>query len=250
MAKQFSTKRIAIDKANAAVVMAVAAAAFIVVFSLVASKALLDQRAYQSKVISMKEKARDTLKQNISSVETLKLSYQEFADANENVLGGNPDGKSDKDGDNPRIVLDALPSEYDFPALTTSLEKLLKDNNFDIGSITGTDQETIYNPGANGVSAPDPNDPNSSANTGTPVEIPAGDPNDSSQAIQIPFELEAIASPSRGGNLINLFERSIRPFQIQKVSATVDSGQLKVTIAGVTYFLPARKLDVKTEVVQ
>lgn len=223
MAIELSTKRIAIDKANASLIVIVAVSAFVVMFSLVASKALLDQRAYQGKVISKKELARDTLQQNISAVDTLNTSYQEFANAEVNVLGGNPEGKGDRDGENPRIVLDALPSNYDFPALTTSIEKLLKDNNFRLSNITGTDDEVAQ-----------------AANTSSEAPTP----------IEIPFTVEAIVPSNGAQHMVELFERSIRPFHIRKLELTEQDGKLQITLTGKTFFQPGKSLNVKSEVVK
>ncbi len=218
-----SKKQLAIDKANATLFIAVAVAAFVVTFSVVASKVLLDQRAYQARVISKKEQARDTLEKNITTAEALNTSYQEFANSSVNVLGGNPSGNGDKDGPNPRIVLDALPSEYDFPALATSVEKLLKSNNFTLTDITGTDDE------ASQAS-------NSQATTPVPVEMP--------------ITVESKVNASEAKRLVQLFERSIRPFQIQKLELTQQNDNLTVKLTAKSYFQPGKSLNVKYETVK
>lgn len=79
--QQISLKQLAIDKDNSAIVLAVGLAAFVIVFSLVASNALLKQRSYQAKVIGQKKTALKQLKQNASEVEKLKTSYQAFAES-------------------------------------------------------------------------------------------------------------------------------------------------------------------------
>lgn len=223
MKNEFSTKRIAIDKANATLVVVVAVAAFVTVFSLVTIKVLLDQRAYQARVIEKKELARDTLQENIAAIDTLNASYQEFASSEVNVLGGDPNGKGDRDGENPRIVLDALPSKYDFPALATSIEKLVKGNGFQLTDITGTDEE-IAQAGNEASASP------------TPVEIP--------------FTAEAKTSQSGAKRLVQLFERSIRPIQIQKLEINGQEGQLEIAITAKTFYQPAKSLSVRNEVVQ
>lgn len=220
---RFSTKRLAIDKANATIVIAVAIATFIVVFSLVASKALYSQMRYQSKVSSKKETALKTLKDNLQTADQLTNSYKAFADQPTNVLGGNPKGNADMDGDNPRIVLDALPSQYDFPALTTSIEKLLNDHGFSIGSISGSDEETTQ---ASKDSSVDP------------------------QPVEMPFTVEVATDDKRGMDLMELFERSIRPMHVDKLSLESSNGQLKVTITAKSYYQPAKSLNVQTEVVR
>ena len=123
-----SSKRLQIDKANASMVAFLAVAAFIAVFSLVASKALLSQRSYQSRVIAEKKKALTQLKTNNQAATELVAAYKSFVAAPENIIAGSASGSGDRDGDNAKIVLDALPSKYDFPALVTSIEKILKAN--------------------------------------------------------------------------------------------------------------------------
>src|SRR3990167_8047567 len=102
-----------------------AASTFIVVFTIVAGRALLSQRSYQARVIDKKEKARDQLKKNIEETKTLVTSYKSFTDRSENVLGANPAGQGEKDGDNAKIILDALPSKYNFPAIAPWMDKLI-----------------------------------------------------------------------------------------------------------------------------
>ncbi len=219
--QQLSLKQLAINKDNTAIVIAVGLAAFIVVFSLVASNALLKQRSYQSKVIGKKKIALRQLKTNAAEVDKLKISYQAFADAQQNVLGGSATGNGDKDGANPRLVLDALPSKYDFPALTTSLEKVFKP--YKIESITGTDDEVAQ--AAASLSA-------------TP------------QPVEVPFAITLNGSTQSSKDILRLFERSIRPFQIQKMTITGASNQLKINVEGKTYFQPQKKFDVRMEKVQ
>ncbi|HYF96909.1 MAG TPA: hypothetical protein VD947_02610 [Patescibacteria group bacterium] len=221
---QFSPKRIAIDKANATLVIAVGITAFIVMFSLVASKALLSQRAYQSKVISQRETARDTLKSNLTAADELTTAYKEFSGATTNILGGNPQGDADRDGDNPRIILDALPSKYDFPALATSVEKLLKDNGYTITAFNGTDDEV--------------------------AQQSASSPTDNPQAVEIPFSVEVNTNDQQAKRLVELFELSIRPMQINKLTLVGQNGELVITVIGKTYFQPEKNLDIKKELVK
>ena len=101
-----STKRVLISKANSRMVITTAVAAFVVVFSLVASKQLLSQVSYQNRVISKKKQAVSQLKTDLSARDSLVNSYQAFVGTSQNVLGGNPNGSGEQDGDNARLVLD------------------------------------------------------------------------------------------------------------------------------------------------
>lgn len=218
-----STKHLAIDKANTSVVIAVSIAAFLIVFCAMASKSLLTQRSYQAKVIAKKETALKQLDTNINEVERLLISYKEFSGATQNVLGGNPKGNADRDGENPRIILDALPSKYDFPAVATSLDKLITGNGFQVKTITGIDDEV-----------------NQSANQSS------GSP----QFIEMPFTFEAIIGNADAKKFMELFERSIRPIQVQKLSVVGKEGSLETTVTAKTYFQPTRNLNIKSEVVK
>src|SRR6266513_1825089 len=141
------TKRSLIGKANSTIVVMAAVAAFVIVFSLVAGKALTDQAKYQNKVIAAKKKSLNQLKADLAARNSLVDSYHKFVVTNPNMLGGNTDGTGDQDGDNAKLVLDALPSKYDFPALATSLEKILTGQNLKIQTIAGSDDEIAQEQG-------------------------------------------------------------------------------------------------------
>lgn len=218
--QQISLKQIAIDKNNTAIVAAVAVASFLVIFSLIASFALVKQMSYQQKVIGKKKTALKQLKQNAEEVDKLKVAYQAFANSPQNVIGGSSTGKGDRDGENPRLILDALPSKYDFPALTTSLEKVFKP--YGIESITGIDDE---------------------ANQSDEAAI-------TPQVVEMPFSVTINSSAGNSKQALQIFERSIRPFQVIKVNISGEANQLDMTVDGTTYFQPKKKFDVSMEKVQ
>ena len=218
-----STKRVLIDKANARIVVFVSVAAFILVFSLVATKTLVSQAAYQNRVISKKRAAVNQLKTDISATGQLKTAYQAFTGTTQNVLGGNPAGTGPKDGDNAKVVLDALPSSYDFPGLTTSLETLLGQQGVTIDSIAGTDDEV--------------------AQSGNQSSI-------NPQPVQIPFTVVVEGNYDGVQNVIKAFESSIRPIQLQQIQIAGGKDKLTLTITAQTYYQPAKSLNIKKEVVK
>lgn len=220
-----SSKRALIDKANVTVVMTVAAAVFVTLFALISTKALLEQRAYQQRVIEARELARDQLADNIKAAEQLTVSYEAFVSNQENAIGGSATGSGERDGDNARIVLDALPSKYDFPALATSLEKLAKSQNLTITEITGVDDEINQSAAA-------------LTSTPTPVEIP--------------FDMTVAGAYDQIQGLVKVFERSIRPFNVQEMIFTAgkDASGLSLQIKAKTYYQPEKSLESKSEVIQ
>jgi Tfp pilus assembly protein PilO len=219
----FSPKRIQINRANATMIGVIAAASFVVIFSLIACKALLSQRAYQSKVIEKKQDAKRQLEENIKAANTLTTAYQEFIGSAENILKGSSSGSGDRDGDNARIILDALPSKYDFPALATSLEKILSDKAYTIQSIGGTDDELSQK-----------------SNVATPTPIP----------LEIPFQINISGSYPAMQNVISVFERSIRPIQIQSLELSGNDSLMRLSLSAKTFYQPEKSLNITTEVVQ
>src|SRR5690606_27650185 len=109
-------------------VIIIAVAAFITVFSLVSVRALLIKRSFQSRVVAEKEATLKTLKDNNAAAAELTNSFKAFNSTPDNLLGGTPGGTGDRDGDNAKLVLDALPGRYDFPALISSIEKMIQGN--------------------------------------------------------------------------------------------------------------------------
>lgn len=217
------TKRALITKANSSMVIATTAAAFVLVFAIVGSKALISQMNYQNRVISVKKTALEQLNTDLGARDSLQDSYDSFVDENPNVLGGSIKGDGDKDGDNATLILDSLPSYYDFPALTTSLEKLITSQNLTILGITGTDQEATQ--GSNQTSP-------------TP------------QAVAMPFQVDVTGSYQSVQELTDLFQRSIRPFQIQTLELSGDEGSMNATFGAQTYYQPGKTLNIEQEVVR
>lgn len=215
--KGTSSKHIQVDKANATVVILVSAAAFIATFTLVASKALLAQRAYQSRVIKEKTIARDQLDANLKAVTPLTEAYKTFVNQKVNVIGGVPQGIGNNDGDNAKIVLDALPSKYDFPAVVSSLEKLLQSKNFRLENIKGTDDEI-----------------NQQATTANGL-------------VEIPFEATIVGNYAGAKEAIVLFERSIRPFQIDTITITGGDADMSLKVVAKTYYQPEKSLKLTTK---
>lgn len=218
-----SFKQVQIDKANVRMLVAIGVTVFIVVFSAVAVKSLISRQMYQGRVIESREKARDQLQANIEAAESLTRSYGTFVDSTPNVIGGDPAGDGERDGDNAKIVLDALPSVYDFPALTSSVEKLAARQQVGLLGITGTDDEV--NQKGQTQSAPQP--------------------------VEMPFTATVDGSYQNVTNLILEFEKSIRPFNVTKlVFSGSKTGTVNLVVDAKSYYQPAKNLEVKKEVVK
>lgn len=219
--KMISAKRLQINKANATIVIFVSIAAFVTVFSIFTSRALISQRSYQAKVIDKKSEALKQLKTNNQELEKLKESYNTFVGQTINVIEGQSTGTSDRDGDNAKIILDALPSKYDYPALATSLEKLLLDKNYQIDEISGDDDE-----------------------------LAQAEQKDYTKAVEMPYKLEVTGNYGSIVELVKLLNKSIRPMHILKMELKGSNSKTTITIEAKTYYQPEKTLNITKETVK
>lgn len=225
MAKpSLSSKRLQISRANSTVVIAAGAAAFIVIFSAIATKTLVSQAAYQGRVITAKRAAVKQLEADLNATKSLSDSYNVFNKKATNILGGSSAGTGPLDGVNSKIVLDALPSSYDFPALANSVEKLVVAQNLQIDNITGTDDQVNQAQ-------------NQSSSTPTPQPIP--------------FAVTVTGPYTNVQAMIGSFEHSIRPIQVQSLTFTAsESDNIVMLINAQTFYQPAKSLNISTKVIK
>jgi len=221
--KHLSSKRLQISKANLYIVIVISVACFVSIFALTASKALFSQRNYQARVIAQKEQTKTQLQANLKTRDQLVATYKSFVNRDINIIGGTRDGTTDRDGDDAKIVLDALPSKYDYPALASSLERLMTLNGLTIANISGTDDEV--NQSVAGVSQ-------------SPVPI------------EVPFTIDFSGTQENTKNFLQSLNRSIRPIQVQKISVSGNDEKLTTNIVAKTYYQPEKALTLKNEVVK
>lgn len=213
-------------------------ATVIVVFCLVSARALLVQGAYQRRVVNAKHETVKQLKSNIEKAKNLSVAYRSFADRSPNFLGGNgnaPDNAFPPDGPNSRLVLDALPSNYDFPALVASLDSLVRVHRLTEPEVKATDSSL---PDANGATTGSAQSTAQKAGS-SPVTISdlvLGGKSDSSNIFL----------------LLTSIERSIRPMNVTKLDLTKDeqSSQYTTTVTLETYYQPSKKVEVKDKLVK
>lgn len=211
-----SSKRLKIDQANSSIMIIIAVASVLTIFALVSSKSLLSQAAYQRRVLNAKRDTIKQLKANIDNVDKLISQYKVFESQDPNLLGGSRTGQGPTDGNNSRIVLDALPSTYDFPALTSSIEKILSNQQINTRSISGTDNEASNN------------------------ETVSGNP----QPVAMNLAIDSDSDYNGVKTLINDLERSIRPFDIINMSLSGTESSMNISISVNTYYQPAKTLSI------
>lgn len=227
ISSQHSLKHNIIEKDSSRILIAVGMAVFVSVFSIFATRALISQSLYNQRVISKKEEARNALIANKANAQLLAESYALFQNEAVNIVGGNPSGTGPRDGDNAKIVLDALPSVYDFPALSSSIEKILLDGGYEIDSIGGAEDANLNTDAASeSVLSAKP----------TPVSIP------------YPFSFQS--RPEAAFTLLRTLESSIRPFSVNALKISGQGENINVQVDVSTYFQPLTGLIITKETVQ
>ena len=212
-----SGKHLKIDQANSTIMAVVAVASVITIFSLVSVKALLVQASHQRHVLNATNVAVKQQKKNLDIAKNLQTPFASFNQSNPNIIGGIADNASGGpiDGDNARIALDALPSQYDFPALISSLEKILLKNGIATPTVTGTDQSATLK----------------------------SSPTASPQPTIVTIKVGGISNYQATQNFIKDLEHSIRPFDVTSLELTGNEGNMQITIGVNTYYLQAKNLD-------
>ena len=139
---KITMKRVQIDKAKSNMLFVVTVSTIVAMFCLASAKSLINQATYQRKVLHERRVAISQLEKNLTTAGNLASQYKIFNSPSTNLIGGKSTADPNAqppDGDNARIVLNALPSIYDFPALISSVTKILNGQNIAIPSIGGAD---------------------------------------------------------------------------------------------------------------
>jgi hypothetical protein len=219
-----SVKHEIIDKSNSRMLIAVALATFVFIFSIFAVRALISQSLYHGRVIREKELSLNQLKENEQTVTELRTAYDLFEAEEINILGGNPGGQGALDGSNTKLVLDALPSKYDYPALSSSFEKILRDGGYDIGSIGGSEDTSLAE----------------SSEKATKDVKP----------VEIPYEFTVNSDTEGMKRLLQTLERSIRPMYVDSLEIQAGETILQAQVSLRTYFTQPKTFEVGSKVVK
>ncbi len=218
---QVSNKHQLIAKIHNQVVIVASVGIFVVMFCGFAAKDLLSTMGYQSRVISATNTAQTKISQDVIASNSLVNSYKAFVSTPNNIIGGltNSSVPTGNNGDSAKIVLDALPSRYDFPALLTSLQDLITSQGVVLSGIGGTDEQLSQN------------------QTATP----------NPQPVAMPFTFSATGSYQNIQQLVGAMESSIRPFDIQTEELTGDQSNLTFNVSAQTYYQPGKVFKITSE---
>lgn len=222
--KKLSTKSVQMNKGQSRLLLTVVVASLISVFCLVSAKNLITRSIYQGKVISARHKSAEQIKTDIRNANTLVAQYKDvfIGNSSQNIIGGQNDQNPfavPPNGDNGRIVIDALPKTYNFPALLTSLQLIMNKNHLGSQSIGGTDQSS------------------------TAVNDPTGNP----QYTNMDVTVSGTGTYSEADSFITDLENSIRPFDVTNLSLSGNESSLVVNLNITTYYQPAKTINITSQ---
>jgi hypothetical protein len=217
----FSTKSLQINKNQSRILMAVAGATIVSVFCLTSAKVLLNQAMYQRRVINARNASTKQIEANIKSANQLSTQYKDvfLGNNSENIIGGSVAGSRPGDGDNGDIVLEALPTSYDFPALLTSMSNLLASDGVGSPSIGGADQAITFD------------------------STPTNDP----KPVKIDLTVSGNTSYANTKKLIQDMEKSIRPIDVTKLTLSGSESNLALSVNFTTYYQQAKTINIPSK---
>jgi hypothetical protein len=219
---KISTKHLKIDKAQSTAIIVIVAASVVTIFCLISSKALISQANYQRRVLHARRDAVKKLNSNVTAANKLINYYNSVFEGNnpDNIIGGKnvtSAGAVPPDGDNARIVLDALPSKYDFPALITSVTNILNRDGITNPSIGSIDQSATID----------------------------SKPSVNPQSVIIQLTVSGSGNYGNIQTLVKDLERSIRPFDTVNVQISGSVTQMSISLNMNTYFQPAKTFTIE-----
>lgn len=210
-------KRQQIMSANKLIFLWVIGAAVALSIFGVAAQFLFRQAAFNQKIIGAKAQTQSTLAQNIDNAQELKKKVDALlADPNLSKVKANADDTTLK------VVLDALPTKNDPSALASSLQQVILPKS----GVSLTELSTINQVESTIV------DPNA---TGETQQI--GD------ALFTPLNYGATGNYDQIKTMLHDLERTIRPINVTNISLEGTDATLRVTVQGVTYYLPERSVE-------
>ncbi len=219
MAKKQETvvrKRQQIERSSRVMFLWVAGASVIVGFALVISWFLVQQIVFKEKILSQKNDAISTLKNNNAAVEKLRGDLKVLeTNSGLNASRINNDEKA------LQVVLDALPAEDNSLSLGASLQKKL------VNGVAGLSLDSL--------NMDQSDDATGNTNDDSTADL---------QTIHFNMEVSA-TNASALKELLQRFEKSIRVITID--SATIERTDSKVTmkIAAHAYYSPAKSIELK-----
>lgn len=220
-------KRTQIANANRVMFIWVAGVSVLFGFALVASIFLTKLLFFNEKVLSEKSKTVATLRLNNSNVSKLENQIK-VLNTNQRLINN----MAEPDTEAVQVVLDALPSEANSPALGASIQNKL------INDIPGLTLDTFQVIPVDGVESLTSTEDSVDASTLTSVNSLG----------EISFNLSVFGDDNALKQVLINLEKSIRTIQVTSLKIESQGAVRSLKVDGKAFYLPARvmKLEDKT----
>lgn len=227
-------KRQQISQANRTMLLWVAAASIVVVFSLMASWFLWQKLLFNEKVLAEKEKTASILRDNNQAVEELQNNVRRL---NTNQALG---ALKPSDGSRPvQVVLDALPADANSLALGSSIQNKL------VKGVEGVTLEALSVTPVSGVESGQDGTVQDANNAGVSSVGQVAD------AQPVSFTLRVSGDANALKDFLKRVEQSIRVVTVNTLVIEQQSGnRLSMTLNAQAYYQPAKTVDLKDKVVK
>jgi hypothetical protein len=221
-------KRQQIKQANRMMLLWVAGASVVVGISVVVMVFLVQKIVFGEKVVTEKNKTVSVLEKNLNAVDDLRNNIR--------VLNTNKDlitTRLNNEGEPIQSVLDALPADANSTALASSLQTKL------LAGVPGIVVETINVVPVDGLE------------TTASSSVQSGVSGVGANEIGFTFSVSAdAANYSALRQVLERLEKSIRPFNVTGLSVEGQGKRVVMTATGVSYYNPAKTVDLTNKVVK
>lgn len=201
----------------------VAIASAVVAIAVVVSLSLVERLVFNQRILNEKGTTASNLQNNNSIVEELRANIRE-----RNTDKGLVETPRSEEAEPLSVVLDALPSQANSSALGASLQQKLLD-------VDGVRIEALPVDPISGVE--------NGGNGSEGAEVSSEDTTGANQ-ISFSFKVSSGSADSIRQVLRNL-ERSIRVFDLQRVTIEQQEGSINLDVSGVAYYAPELKVELQ-----
>ena len=186
--------------------------------SIVFSIILIQRIFFINTLIDEKNKTLKTLSSNNDAIPKLQNSVRAL-NSNQELINA----KARESDDPVQVVLDALPTEPNYPALGASFQQVLLNNRPGIKILGLTVNQTATGSGSSNQSTKHPG------------------------LYEMPFSFSAQGNTASLINLLTYLEKSIRVVDTKTLSISSSGDEQLLSISGVAYYQPPKTIEVKTK---
>lgn len=218
-------KRQQIESTNKRIFIWVAVASIVVSFSLVALQFLVKEFLFNQKIINAKSDTNSTLIANLESAKQLKENVNKLL-ADEN-LAAVKSVDENAETSNLSLILDALPVEGDATAFANSLQAAVLPRS---GVAIDTLDTNSLNLDTTGMVA-------DAATLGATPQ-------------SMPFNVTFGGNFQQVSQAMGDMAKVVRPISVNRLELIASDNSLKVTVNGMTYFVPAKTVNITQETIK